>query len=129
MTSKKTYYASIDAKDLLHFDFPYDGGCSTTLYVRKMSEKTDVFVKFSKAQLIIDSYNGSNFRVKFDKNPSSVYTFNGASDHSSNVAFLQNTSRFINNLKRSKKVTIELEFYNEGNQAIEFDTEGFKWNH
>ena len=35
MTSKKTYYASIEAHESLEFDFPYNGGCTATLYVRK----------------------------------------------------------------------------------------------
>jgi len=129
MTSKKTYHASIDAKELLHFDAPYDGGCAAVLFVRKMAEETDVFVQFSKAQLIIDSYDGSNFRVRFDDKPSSTYTFVSASDHSSDVAFLKNTSKFLKNLKNSKKVIIEMEFYQQGTRAIEFDTEGLQWNH
>lgn len=129
LTSKKTYYASTEATELLNFDFPYDGGTTATLYVRTKSGLTDVFVKFSKAQLIIDSYDGSNFRVRFDKKPASTYMFTGASDHSSDITFLQNSTRFIKNLKASKKVIIELEFYKEGFRAIEFNVEGFKWNY
>lgn len=129
MTSKKTYYAGIEANETLQFDFPYNGGCTATLYVRKKGGKTDVFVQLSKAQLIIDSYDGSNFRVRFDNKPATTYTFTEASDHSSDVAFLQTTSRFIKNLKNSKKVTIEMEFYKEGYRAIEFNVDGFKWNH
>ena len=87
-------------------------------YMFEKGRQTDVFVQFSKAQLIIDSYDGSNFRVRFNNKPASTYKFIGASDHSSDVAFLQTTSRFIKNLKNSKKATIEMEFYQEGTEQL-----------
>lgn len=129
MTSKKTYYASIEANEKLEFDFPYNGGTTATLTIRKKPGETDVYIQFSKAQLLIDSYDGSDYRIRFDNNPPSTYTFLGASDHSSDIAFVQNTSRFIRNLKQHKKVIVEMQFYKEGSRAIEFNIAGFKWAH
>ena len=129
MTSKKTYVASIEATEPLEFDFPYDGGSIATLVVRKKPRETDVYITFSKAQLMIDSYEGSLFRVRFDEKPASSYSFLAAADHSSDIAFVENTSRFINNLKKSNKVIVEMEFYQDGRRAIEFNVKGFEWKH
>lgn len=43
------------------------------------------------------------------------------------VIFLNNSKKFINNLKKSKKVMIEATFFDAGSKVIEFDVEGLKW--
>ena len=128
MTSKKKYYAQLIANDELMFDFPYNGGSVATLTIRKKRGEVDAMLKISKGQFIHD-YEGGSIKVRFGNAKPSIYAISKSSDQSSNLIFIDNVSRFISNLKKYKKLLIEAEFYNEGVRQIEFNIEGFKWDH
>ena len=128
MTSRKTYYAELTANDELMFDFPYDGGSVATLVIRKKRGAVNAILKISKGQFIHD-YEGSSIKVRFGNSKPSVYAISRPSDYSSDVVFIDNASRLISNLKKYKKMLIEAEFYNEGLRQIEFNVEGFRWEH
>lgn len=127
MTSKKVYSATSKANNLLDFEFPYDGGSIATIVIRK-NNSTDVMLNVSKGQFK-SNYSGGTIRARFDDNPAKSYKTSPASDGSSDVLFILNESNFIANIKRSKKLLIEAEFYREGNRQIEFNIENLKWNH
>jgi hypothetical protein len=82
----------------------------------------------SKGQFIYD-YEGGSIKVRFGDSKVSIYAISGPSDHSSNIIFIDDASRFISNLKKYKELVIEAEFYNEGLRQIEFNIDGFKWDH
>lgn len=129
MTSKKTYYAQVQARELLYFKFPYKGGSTATLVIRNKGGENDVYVSVTKGQMLTRSYESTSYRVRFDDKPAERYPFIGPSDGSSTLAFINNTSKFIKKLKKSKKVIIEIEFYREGLNPIAFDVADLKWNH
>ncbi len=129
MTSKKSYYAEVEANELLEFDFPYNGGSTATLTIRNKSGKNEAYLSVSKGQMLTRSYKETSYRVRFDDRPAQVYPFIGPSDNSSDLAFINNANKFIKNLKKSKKVIVELEFYQEGLRAIEFNVSNLKWDH
>jgi len=126
MTSKKNYFASVDANELLNFEFPYNGGSTATLWVRKVNGKGDIVLAISKGQFIT-KYDGTSFKVRFDDKPAKSFQVSGASDGSSDVVFF-NYNSMIDKIKSSKRVIIQAEFYQEGLRAIEFNTEGLRWN-
>jgi hypothetical protein len=128
MTSRKMYYAQLTANNELVFDFPYDGGSVATLTIRKKRGEVDVMLKISKGQFIHD-YEGGSIKVRFGNTKPGIYAISKPSDYSSDLVFIDNASRFISNLKKYKKLLIEAEFYNEGIRQMEFDIEGFKWDH
>jgi hypothetical protein len=128
MTSKKKYFAQLKANDELIFDFPYDGGSVATLTIRKKRGEVDAMLKVSKGQFILD-YEGGSIKARFGNAKPSIYAISQSSDHSSDLVFIDNASRFISNLKKYKKLLIEAEFFNEGVRQIEFNIEGFKWDH
>lgn len=128
MTSKKKYYAVLTANDELVFDFPYDGGSVASLMIRRKRGEDNALLKVSKGQFIHD-YEGGSIKVRFGNSKPSTYAISRPSDQSSDLVFIDNASRFISNLKKYKKLLIEAEFYNEGVRQIEFNIEGFKWDH
>lgn len=121
-------FAQIKSDDILDFDFPYQGGSESTLTVRRQKGQTDIYYQVSKGQIVsVSPVDGGTIRVKFDNEKPMTIGVNGASDYSSDIIFLDSTSKLISKLKSSKKMVIEVEFYNEGNRQIEFDVQGFEW--
>jgi hypothetical protein len=49
------------------------------------------------------------------------------SDNSTETIFFQNYERFLAGLRKSEKVSIEVEFFQAGNRVFEFDTSGLEW--
>lgn len=126
MTSNKIKFASVEATEELEFKFPYDGGSIATLTIRNKDNNNDIYLHVSKGQFN-RGYDGGDLRIKFDDNPPHNYSFSSASDGSSDLIFINATKGIISKLKVSKKVIIEVEFFNEGIRQIEFDVQGFKW--
>ena len=72
-------------------------------------------------------FDGCTVNVRFDSGPIQRFSAGEPSDHSTTILFVLNEGRFMSQLRKSKVVRIEAEFYQEGSQALEFDSEGFKW--
>jgi hypothetical protein len=128
MSGKETYYAFATAKDLLEFEFPYNGGSEAKLQIRKKGTNTDIMLIVSKGQFIV-GVDGGLAKIKFDDEPAFSIRLSSPSDYSSDVVFLGSERKLIEKLKKAKKALIEVEFYNEGIRIIEFDTFNFEWNH
>ena len=127
MTSNKIKFASIEANELLYFDFPYDGGSIATLTIRKKDGVNNIYLSISKGQFILTNFNNGYLRIKFDNEPPIKYSILMPSDYSSDVIFINSSNTIISKLKKCKKIIIEAEFYDEGNRQMEFDVNGFKW--
>ncbi len=78
-------------------------------------------------QFMVRSYATSLAQVRFDKEPASSYSIIGASDGSSNIAFITNRSRLETHLKGADQTIIAAEFYQAGTQIMTFNTAGFSW--
>lgn len=128
MTSKKSYFATIDANEELQFDFPYDGGSTASLLIRNKRGENNVMLQVSKGQFVA-GVDGATLKIRMDNGPAQAYSASEASDGSSNVLFIESANKFIKKLKTAKKVLIEAEFYDAGNRVMEFDVDGFKWAH
>lgn len=129
MTSKKTFYAQVDAKELLEFKAPYSGGATATLTIRNRGGENDVFLSVTTGQMLTTSFQSTSYRVRFDDQPLQNYEFVGPSDNSTTLVFVNNATKFIKNLKKAKKVILEIEFFQEGLRPIEFNVADLKWNH
>jgi len=128
MTSDTTYIAYVEANEKLNFDFPYNGGSTVTLTIRKKGNETDVILRVSKGQFI-PTVTGGLVRVRFGKDKARKYPTSMSSDYSSDVIFINNEREFVNNLKSHETVIIETEFYQEGLKQVEFDIDGMRWEH
>lgn len=127
MRGTVTKTARLTSSNEVNLQFPY-GTVSGYIEVRKRpTDGLNVMFLVDKGQILCRSYSDGHVSVKFDDQPIKRYACDGASDGSSDIAFLSNESGFLANLKKSKKVIIEAEFYRQGNQQFAFDTAGLDW--
>jgi hypothetical protein len=126
MRGTTTYTASIDSENQLTFAFPYKGG-NATLYVRQRPEDGLNIIVDIDGQFTCNSFTGGHVSAKFDDG--SVQRFGCAepSDGRTGELFVRNEQRFLSELKHSKKLILEAEFYEQGDQQMIFDTTGLVW--
>lgn len=118
--------ATVTASELLQFEFPYNGGSEATITLRKKGGTTDIALRVSKGQFNT-SIDGGTARIRFDSGQPKTYSWVGPSDNSHDVIFFNSEKSIINNLKKAKKIVVEVEFYSAGNRQIEFNVDGLKW--
>jgi hypothetical protein len=118
----------LDSDNSVEYGFPY-GNQKLILAVRKRaSDGTKVYVWMHKGQLVCDTSNGCPIKVKFNTSPPMTFTGWLPGDYSSDCLFLEPHERFIAQLRKSKSVVIEIEFYQHGSAQYEFTTTGFEWD-
>lgn len=128
MDGIKHYFASNISTNEIEFDFPYHGGSTLDIVIRNSKNKNEVILAISKGQFMLSIDGSESVKVKFDDEKSETYSYNSAKDASSDVIFLNNSSKFIKKLKASKKVMIESTFFDAGNKIFEFNVEGLVWD-
>lgn len=131
MTSKKNFYAQVDAKDELDFKFPYNGGSVATLGIIKRSTgATDMALSVTKGQIMAAHGLGNGkISIRFDDSAAQTMGVTGAADGSSNIVFFQGAPKLLAKLKTAKRVFIQAEFFDNGSAVMEFNTAGLEWNH
>lgn len=128
MSEKTMYFASSTSINSHEFDFPYNGGAFLFLTIRNMNGKNEVIVEISKGQ-IHGSYNDEVIRFKFDNGNPEPYYFSSASDGSSNIAFINQSNKLIDKIRKSKKVKVDIPVFQEGRPVFDFNIEGLIWKH
>ncbi|MDE5800530.1 MAG: hypothetical protein K2H74_05850 [Paramuribaculum sp.] len=129
MTDKTTYFATLTSENSVDFDFPYDGGSRLILTIRDSPQYgKDIYIKISKGQFN-SSINGTNIKVRFDENEAFTVHCNEASDYSTDILFLSNYNKLLKNLKNSRTMKINVEFFSEGVRTFSFRTADLEWHH
>ena len=127
MRGIKGKIAAIDANEELDFDFPYNGGSTATLNLRKDIHGLNVYLKVSKGQFLCNSFSNTTVAVKFDKGPIRHVGCTDTNDGSTDTIFLRGERPFIQQLKQAQKVTIEATFFQAGTRQMTFDVAGLDW--
>jgi hypothetical protein len=127
MRQQTQYFATNDSTNKADFDFPYNGGSTLEIVIRKTSGLAAMFT-IDKGQFICYS-NDCSANVKFDDQKIEKFSLSSSNTDSSTVLFVDNKKRFLNELKKSKKVIIELQFYGTGPRQFSFDSQGLEWKH
>ncbi len=126
MSGSKRYTASLKSANTVSFGFPYGGEQHGTLTLRTVQGKgKDVLFYIQRGQILCPSYQGCNVLVRFDDEKPMRFAANGPADHSSELIFLENYSKFITKLKKAKRVRLSVDIYQNGAPAFEFDVSGF----
>lgn len=128
MEGTKQLFASCTSSNSIEFEFPYDGGSTFDILIRNLGKENEALITVSKGQFMTSIGDSESFKAKFDDEKPMNFTYASSSDGSSDVIFINNSSKFISKLKKAKKVMLEIVFYDAGKKIIEFDTEGLKWN-
>lgn len=125
---RTVYKASINSPNLLQFGFPYAGGSTATLTIRKRDSDTHVYLHVSKGQFN-RSFQGGNANIRFDGNPARSYAFSAAENGSANIIFFDSEQKLIDKMKAARKMIVDIEFYAQGKRQIEFEIADLTWNH
>lgn len=127
MSDKTSFGATLEANEPLELKFPYEG---SRAYLRLIfNNKNMLVLGVSKGQFMASSVSDEEIKVRFDNNKPEIYKCPGSSDGDSRYLFIGSSKTLIDKLKRSKKVLIEAEMFENGFQEMEFNTEGLIWNH
>ncbi|WP_180161056.1 hypothetical protein [Acinetobacter sp. YH12064] len=129
MRNTTTLFASNVSQNTVNFDFPYQGGSNLVITLRKKGDATDVIIAITKGQILC-SIRNCEVAFKFDNNPIQSITMSEPDNHSADVLFVAHDStakKIINQMKTSKKLTIEAPFYQEGGKQFTFDVSNLDW--
>lgn len=127
VSGKQATQASLLSDNRFQLDFPYQGGTVGELQVRKHPRYgKDIIFSVNKGQLLC-SVSGCQVSVKVDGKPPYKVSATEPADHSSDTLFLGSYDKLLKDIKASKKVIIEVTFFQQGSKPFEFNTAGLKW--
>lgn len=130
MRGIESRFATTVSTNTVDFDFPYNGGSKLILALRKRGSEVDVMVTITKGQILC-GIRSCEAAFKFDNGAVQSITMSGPDNHSSDMLFVsydKTETNIINQLKDSKKLVIEVPFYQEGKKQFTFDVSGLEWN-
>lgn len=129
MRGQSSYFAINKSNNVVDLGFPYGQDVDLNIIIRDDAEYgKDVLFAVNKGQLFC-SYQDCYVSVKFDDGPVQKLVANEAEAGSSEVLFLANDiSSFVNKLKKSDSVMIEVNFFDHGKEQFKFDVSGLDWS-
>lgn len=129
MRGQSSYFAINKSTNVIDLGFPYGQDIDLNIIIRDDAQYgKDVLFAVNKGQLFC-SYQDCYVSVKFDDGPVQELAANEAEAGSSEVLFLANDiSSFVNKLKKSDSVMIEVNFFDHGKEQFKFDVSGLDWS-
>ncbi|MBF0438290.1 MAG: hypothetical protein HQL93_04125 [Magnetococcales bacterium] len=128
MTSKDISYAITESLNKEDLHFPYGPGISGRLTLQQHPRNgKNVYIVLDNGQILCPSYDLCSISVRFDDHKPTKFSAIGPSDGSRKMVFIQNYAKFLGELKKSKKVMIELPMYQDGNRSWQFNVDGLIW--
>lgn len=125
MRGSRSVFATVQSTNTVTMAFPYDDPQPLQLMVRRKDNAKgksahDVIILITKGH--IQCYVTScTFVAKFDDEEPTSWAAAGAESHESNVIFVSQAEKFIGKLKASKRVIVEIPFFNEGRRQFKFE--------
>lgn len=130
MRGTTTNFATTVSTNTVNFDFPYNGGSKLLLTLRETGNQKDVIVTISKGQILC-GIRGCDLSFKFNDGAVQSITMSEPDNHSSEALFVmydKTEDKIISQIKSSKKLVVEVPFYQEGRKQFTFDVSGLEWN-
>ncbi len=125
MTEQLSSWYCAESTNTVEFDFPYSGGSSAELCLRRKGKKLDSYIKVSKGQFLC-SIEGCTVQVKVDEKPISSYSAGESDSGRSDMLFIESASRLQTALSASKQLKLQANFYQAGRRTFTFDTAGYE---
>jgi len=122
MSGEVTKYATKESLNTVHFEFPYQGAQHGTIMI--LDNKRVLFY-VEKGQVICHGgteYGTCLVRVKFDDGKEKYVNARISGDDSTTISFTE--PEFLSNLKKSKKLMIQVEVYQNSYPIFTFDVGG-----
>jgi hypothetical protein len=119
MTGKVTKFACLDSEDQLQFGFPYDGGSTGTICLRRRQE-LEAFFKIDKGQILcgVDECEAT---LRVDGGQPFKMSGSESSDDDSRFMFLDPASRLLALARKAKEIKIETLYFEEGSKTLTFE--------
>ncbi|MEK5754080.1 zinc ribbon domain-containing protein [Acinetobacter variabilis] len=130
MRGIESRFATTVSTNTVDFDFPYNGGSKLILALRKRGSEVDVMVSITKGQILCGIQN-CEAAFKFDDGAVQSITMSEPDSHASDMLFVaydKTEAKIINQLRNSKKLVIEVPFYQEGKKQFTFDVGDLEWD-
>lgn len=123
---EKVKFASVKASELVFFDFPYSGGSTGAITIRKKRGDLDIYFTISRGQIDTD-IDETLIRVKFDNEKPVTYSMSESEDGSSDILFFNSESSLLKKIRKSKRMVVEVPFYQNGVKQFEFRVKNLNW--
>ena len=127
MRGTKTKVAELRSTNRAQLDFPYRGGSTLELTVRKSDKEEDPDVIFWLDRGQIPCLSDCSISAKFDNDEVKEWEGSGPQSHRSDTIFLDSSKDFLARLKSAKRLTVEILIFNHGRFQYTFNTAGLKW--
>jgi hypothetical protein len=126
MTGEKVYGAFVGSANTVTFGFPYGGPHRATLLLRTHPRMGPSVMLFIPQAHFLCRTGGCAMLVRFDEDKPETFEAAEATDHSTNLLFINGHRAFINRFKKGAKLMrIQAEFYQEGTETFRFHVSGF----
>ena len=126
MRQTNTKYAELRSTNRAQLDFPYRGGSTLQLILRKRSEDDlDVILWLNKGQ--VPCHDRCVVTAKFDDDDPLEFFAVGPQSASSDSLFLYEEQAIVDRLKTAKKLIVEVLIYDHGKFQFTFSPRGLKW--
>jgi hypothetical protein len=129
MSGQQSYWATCSSVEKLKFDFPYDGGASLFLVIRKQGGQNEIILQIEKGQFMSNLMGDQVLKFRFDEGKPISVGYSEAADGSSDYIFVQNSASLLSKIRKSKKLLVEAPFFNEGRRVVEFWIDNLDWPH
>lgn len=128
MSDEKTELACVQSSNSIYLSSPY-GETGARLCLRNSPQfGRDAYVALNEnGQILCNSYESCDVRIRFDKAPAEEWSAVGPSDNSSDMVFIENRSALERKLRGTGTTNVQIEFYRNGMQTFTFNTAGLKW--
>lgn len=129
MRNKTDFYAQTVSKNTVQLEFPYSGGTRLKITLRKSAKfGDDVYLTIDKGQFHCDIFD-CKVSAKFDDGAIKTFKALEAEGGDTDVLFISAAKNFANNLKKSKRLILEVGIFNHGMEQFTFDVSGLEWKH
>lgn len=119
--------ARIESDKTLSLGFPY-GETRPVLTVRQDPKfGFDIYITSEGQPQCNDIMDRGEISVKFDSGPVKEWSCARAADGSPGIVFFNSEKALLAKLKASRRMIVEIEYYNAGRQQFGFNVAGLKW--
>lgn len=124
MRSSKKNFAELNSANQAQLSFPYKGGSTLQLIVFKNSKDDELDVLFWLKRGQMPCHDHCMVSAKFDNDEISEWRSSGPAAGRSDAVYIKNSAEFLERLRLSKKLTVEVQIYDGGNFQYQFKTAG-----
>ncbi len=119
--------ATTQSLNSLSLDFPYRGENHGQLILRTRPDTGfDLMISIDKGQILC-GISSCYLKVKFDANPSYEAKFSPSQSHDSSIVFADNPEALEKEIRKGKRMKIELPLYRSASQVLEFNITGLNY--